>query len=183
MNRAGLGRQRVLALAAGSALLLLLLDRVVFTPVLAGWRARAAEIATLQAAIATGSALLDQETRWQRWRDETGTRLLPAAPADAEGRLLTQVDGWARQAGLKVTALRPQWQPRSGGLPLVQLQVTASGPLSAIVPFLYQLETAQTALAIEQLSLTPARQEGGDLSLDVRLSGLCATAVGREGQP
>lgn len=182
------GRERLLIVLAGAAVGLLLLDRVLLTPMLRRWRAAADEVDTLRAQVTQGSAVVGQEARWLLWRDEAESRLLPAEPAAAESVLLTQVDAWARQAGLTVQSLRPRWQEIKGQGSRPELQVVGSGPMAAVAQFLHALETSPLAVAVEHLALAGTGKAGAPLRLELRLSGLCqaaapAASAGRRAEP
>ena len=51
-------RQRLLVILAGAAVLLLILDSLVFTPLTKTWQAHAAEITQLQKSVANGRSLI-----------------------------------------------------------------------------------------------------------------------------
>ncbi len=179
MNLLRLPRERLLMAGAAAGLLLLGLDRLAFTPFLNAWRNRADEIRRLRTDVEQGAALMDQETRWLRWRDDLAARLLPAAPGEAESRVLSQMDGWARAAGLALHSLRPRWTEGPDRAPRLEFQVAGSGSLQSVTAFLYQVETSPIAIAVEQLELVPRNPEGTEVSLDLRVSGLCETAPGK----
>ena len=183
MIKLPLKRERLLVIAAGGCLALLLLDHFLLTPFFAAWRARSETIHELRAKIAQGTALVDQEPRWLKWRDDYNARLLSAVPADAESKLLNQVDGWARQAGLRLTSLRPRWKEGGKDRSMLELQVTGNGSMDAVVRFLFSLETAPLAVAVEQLEMMSGRQDSTELALDLRLSGLCQPSANRGGKP
>ncbi len=168
-----LSRERLLIVLAAAAVGLLLLDRVLVTPLLARWRAASDEVDALRAQLTQGGAVVGQEARWLRWRDEAEARLLPAEAGAAESVLLTQVDGWARQAGLTVQSLRPRWQEIKGQGNRPELQVVGSGPMAAVALFLHQVETSPLAVAVEHLVLAGTGKAGAPLRLELRLSGLC----------
>ncbi len=169
----GIDRRKWLLAGAIGFLGLLVLDRLVLSPTLAGWRDRQDLIVQRRAQLADGNNLLDQETRWLRRRDEMQQRLLPPDKANAEKQLLGLVDDWARDSGFKLTALRPLWKQTEAREPLLELQVNGTGGMSAITRFLYAVETAPTAIAIEQLELSAQGQDGRELGLNMRWSGLC----------
>jgi hypothetical protein len=179
MNLLRIGRERLLLGGAITCLALFGVDRLVLTPCLAAWRSRADEILRLRLAAEQGAGIIGQESRWQRWREETNARLLPAVPGDAESALLSRVDAWARGAGLTVNSLRPRWKEGVGHARLLELHVAGAGAPGAVIGFLYQLETSPLALALEQLELVPRNPDGNELALDVRVSGLCQNASGK----
>jgi hypothetical protein len=172
-----LGRERLLVSAAVACLALLLADRLVLTPLIQGWRERADELARLRAAIAQGDALVAEETRWLRQREEHAARMLPAASADAENAMLTHVNAGARETGLAVSSLRPRWTETPRRVPLLELQIAATGNLDAVVRFLHHLETGPLAIAVDAAELVPMRPDGSVISLDLRISGLSRGAL------
>jgi hypothetical protein len=174
-------RERLLLGAALFCLLLLAVDRLVLVPFLAAWRARADEILHLRAAVKQGTVLMEQESRWLRWRDDLAGRLLPGAAGDAESQLLGHVDGWARAAGLAVSSLRPRWSVGPDRAPRFELQVAGSGPLQSVTSFLYQLEASSLALAVEHVELVSRNAQGSEIGLDVRLIALCQGNAGKGG--
>ena len=183
MIKLPLKRERLLVIAAGGCLALLLLDHFVLTPFFAAWRSRADAIQELRTNLAQGASLVDQESRWLKWRDDYNARLLSGVQPDAESKLLNQVDTWARQAGLRLTSLRPRWKEDGKDRTMLELQVTGNGSMDAVVHFLFSLETAPLALAVEQLEMMSGRQESADLALDLRISGLCQPSAPRSAKP
>lgn len=181
MNPMRLPRERLLLVGALACMLLLGLDRLALTPFLRAWRSRADEILRLRAEIDRATALMEQESRWLRWRDDAANRLLPGAPGDAENQLIGRVDGWARSAGLAVSSLRPRWTEGPDRAQRLELQVAGSGSLQAVSTFLYQVETSSVAVALEQMELVPRNNEGTDIVLDVRLCALCQGAGNKGG--
>lgn len=172
MSLRQLGRERLLLLLAGACIALFVLDRLLLTPLLTRWQGRAEELRRLRANAAQGAGIITQEARWLRWRDTAENRLLPGEPAAAESILLTQVDAWARQSGLMVKTLRPRWQDVKGQGSLPELQVAGTGSLSAVVRFLYQVETSPLALAVEHLELSAGSRDESSLRVELRISGL-----------
>jgi hypothetical protein len=181
MTMLQIGRERLLLFGALAGLSLLVFDRLLLTPALTAWQERADEIQRVHLNLAQGAAVVDQESRWLRWRTEMAARLLPAQAGDAESALLGRVDQWARSAGLTVSSLRPRWRDRDQRLPVLELQVAGNGTLGAVANFLYHVETSTLAVAVEHLELVPHTAEGTDLGLDLRLSALCQGAAGKGG--
>ncbi|MBN2449083.1 MAG: hypothetical protein JXR77_01760 [Lentisphaeria bacterium] len=176
MKRWSVHRERLLLIGAGAGVLLLVLDRLVLNPFLAAWRTRADTIRELETSLVHGLAMVDQESRWLRWRREANERLLPGEAAAAENALLTRVDAWARRAGLTVTSLRPRWKEMPDRRSIPELQVIGGGSMSAVVQFVHQVETSPLAVAVEHLEITPGTRQSAALVVDLRISGLCAAA-------
>lgn len=178
-----LNRERLLLIIAGGSLLVLALDHFVFGPLVASWRERSEAIRQLRTRMAQSTVLLDQEARWLRWQTDYRARLLPGATAEAESQLLTRLDSWARQAGLRLNSLRPRWRDQDNTPVALELQLSGNGSLAAVINFIHSLETAPLALAVEQLELVQSQQGGSELSLNLRLSGLCRSSTTRSATP
>lgn len=177
MNWRQPSRELLLALGAAACVLLYGLDRVLVEPALAAWQLRADENRALQAQLQSGRALLAEDARWQRLGQEMTASLLPVVPSDAESVLLNQSNVWANATGLRLTSLRPRWRESRDGERQLELLLSGTGKMDAILRFLHQVETARLAVAVELVELSPTRQDSPELSLNLRLSGLCRKAA------
>jgi len=85
-------REKMLAIAAGVALALLLLNYLVVSPLIDAWQSRTKEIKDLKTKIADGAMLIRrQDTVESRW-DYMRTNALDSNPTVAEKQLFTAFD-------------------------------------------------------------------------------------------
>src|SRR4051812_2233106 len=98
-------RQQILAAGAITVVALLLLDRVVITPMLEGWKTRAADIARLEGDIRKGRELIDRgdqlRGKWSNMKTNTLTE------DSAEQKLLEAFQRWSDEARISVSSLQP----------------------------------------------------------------------------
>lgn len=166
-------RQRLLLIAAAVGLALLVLDRVLFTPLGRAWQAQRTEIASLRQSIDNGRSVIARadQTR-QRWA-EMQTGALPKDPAQAEQDLITAFDRWGRASGIELGSIRPQWKKgATARYSLLECRVDATGSLPALSRFLYELERSPLALRVDTLELASRDDNGQRLSLSLTVSGL-----------
>lgn len=166
-------RQRWLALIAGSALLLLVLDRVVFTPLVKTWQDRTAEIASLQRSIANGHSMIDRANRTESLWATMQKNALPKDPAQAEQDVISSFDRWGRATGVDLGSIRPQWKRgATDRYSVLECRIDASGTLSTLARFLFEIEKSPLALRVESLELSSRDDQGQKLSLALVVSGL-----------
>lgn len=166
-------RPRILAWLAGAGVLLLLGDRLVFSPLVRYWQASTRENARLEQAIASGRNLLERSgdsiSRWQDIQEHA----LPIDPAQAEQRLVSALDRWGRASGVELGSIKPQWKrgidDRSS---LLECRVDATGPLAAITRFIYELEQSPLTLRVDSIELSARDAAGQTLTLGLLVSGL-----------
>jgi hypothetical protein len=173
MTKPALDRQRWLLILTGIAVALLVLDSLVLSPLTRVWQARSAEIARLGKLVAEGESTAARGERTRGlWREMQG-QALPTDPAKAEQDLLTAFDRWGRAGGVEVASIKPQWKRgQTSQYSLLECRVDVTGPLPAIVRFLYEVEKSPLALRIDSLELNAREDSGGKLSLGLLVSGL-----------
>lgn len=168
-----LPRQRLLLIASGLLVGLLILDRLVVGPALAHWRARSSELATLERTLQAGRAVVESrertESSWRHLREGA----LPRDPSLAEQRLLSSLEAWARTEGVELTGLRPRWRKATAtDASLLECRLDATGSFSALVRLLGELEKSPLALRVESIELTSRDESGQRLSLALSVTGL-----------
>lgn len=174
-------RQRLLAILAGVAVLLLVLDRVVLTPLTKNWQARTAEIVQLKKYVANGRGLLERAERTQSLWQEMQGQALPKDPAQAEQELVSAFDRWGRASNIELGSIKPQWKKGQGDrYSLLECRIDASGSLTTLARFLYEVERSPMALRIESIELSARDNNGQRLSLALLVSGLRLTPLERK---
>ena len=173
MSNVSSQRQRLLMILAGAAVLLLVLDSAVFTPLTAAWRARSAEIARLTRLVADGRSSIARADRTRAMWAEMQQQAIPAEPAKAEQDLVTAFDRWGRAGGVELGSIKPQWKRGANNrYSLLECRVDASGSLNAITRFLHEVEKSPLALRIDSIELTSRDDSGNRLTLGLLVSGL-----------
>ncbi len=146
-------RETLLGAVAAICLVLFVGDRLVLSPLVDGWKERAAKIEELDLSLIKGRALIGQEDRYKRRWEEMKEMALPEEESEAEGQVLKSVNRWARESRLNVTSLRPRWRESKNEFKRLEIRASCQGSMSEIARFLYTLETASTPLALESVGI------------------------------
>lgn len=166
-------RQRWLAIIAGLAVLVLILDRVVFTPLVRTWDQRSTEIVTLEKSIAKGRNLKERGPRMESLWKEMQANALPKDAAQAEQDLISSLDGWGRTSGVDLGSIKPQWRRgATDRYSTLECRIDASGNLAALTRFLFEVEKSPLALRVDSVELASRDDNGQKLALDLVVSGL-----------
>lgn len=175
-------RQRLLAIIAGSAVGLLILDSAVYTPLVNNWTARSAQIATLNKNIAAGRSSIERAQITRSNWDEMQRNALPKDAALAEQQVLSAFDQWGRSTGIELGSIKPQWKRGANTrYSLLECRVDAVGSLSTLTRFLFEVEKSSLPLRVESLELSARDPQGDKLSLSLVVSGLRLAPL--EGRP
>jgi hypothetical protein len=166
-------RQQLLFIVAGVVFGLLIGDKLIFTPLVNSWKARAGRITDLRKQVDEGAKLLNRaEALRQRW-SQMQTNALPNNKSKAEQQVLSAFDQWSRDARISVNSITPQWkQERDEAYQTLECRVDAAGSVGTLAKFLFNVERDPMALKIESVEITARDKEGQNLSLGLQLSGL-----------
>jgi hypothetical protein len=174
-------RQRWLVIGAGALVALLMLDTLVFTPLVKLWQARTAEIARLEKSVAAGRGTIARAAQTQRVWAEMQSSALPKEPAQAEQDVISAFDRWGRANNIELSSIRPQW--KRGGTDkysLLECRVDAAGSIPTLSRFIYELERSPLALRVDSVELTSRDDGGSKLTLGLIVSGLRLSPLERK---
>lgn len=176
-------RQRMLMIGAGAAVALLVLDRVVFTPLTNLWQAHTAEIRRLQAQVASGRGTISIGGQIERQWSDMQANALPKEPAQAEQDVIAAFDRWGRANNIELSSIRPTWKRgATDRYSLLECRVDATGSLPTLTRFLYELERSPLALRVDSIELSSRDDGGSKLTLGLIVSGLRLTPLERKFQ-
>jgi hypothetical protein len=170
-------REQLLGILAVTAVLLMVGDKFIVQPLTAGWAARNKRIADLEKQVAEGTGKLDRERAIRdRWAAMRATALTNNVSA-AEGQALRAFERWGRDANVTVSGLKPAWKKTSDREEhqTLECRADATGSLSSLARFLYQIEKDPLAMKVDVVELTTRDTEGRNLTLSLQLSGLVLT--------
>jgi len=170
-------RQQLLTILAVAALVLFAGDSLLLKPMVAAWKARAAQVTSLRKDIEQGKSLLEREqtirSRWEALRRST----LPSNRSTAEQTVFKAVDRWAQDSRVSITAITPQWKRGDDDdFTLLQCRVDASGNLGSLSRLIYNIEADPMALKLESVELGARDKDGQQLPLALQVSGLVLNA-------
>ena len=167
-------RERYIAITTAALLALLLMDRVVFTPL---HENRAALEDRTQMALSrmeyAGVLMNRRKQVASRWRAmvEDG---LKSNSAEAESAVMHAVHDWSQETGLSLSSLRPErTETKKEGLKEITFRASATGSMNAVGRFLWRLESSALPVRVLELQLGTRKEGTDDLSLQLRISALC----------
>jgi hypothetical protein len=181
MKLTALNRQRLLIILASAGVLLLVLESLVFAPLIKNWQARSAEITRLSRNVANGHSVVERGPRTQSLWSEMQAHALPLDAAQAEQQLISAFDRWGRESKIELGSIKPQWKRGATDRhSLLECRIDATGSLATLARFLYEVEHSPLALRIESLELTTRDPQGQRLTLALLVSGLRLTPLERK---
>lgn len=165
-------RQKTLVILAALGVAFLLGDKMVVTPLMAGWEARSKQIAELTKQVNQGSLLVSRDAvirdRWEHMRTNT----LPADVSFAENEVLTAFERWSKESGISISSIKPQWKQAGDDFMTLECRADAFGTIQAVTRFLYEVEKDPLALRVEALEVSARDNDGQQLAVGLQVSGL-----------
>jgi Tfp pilus assembly protein PilO len=165
-------RERLLVVLAIACIVLLGGDRLVLSPLVKAWKARASRIVELEGSLAKGKILVTREKDLQKRWSDMRERSLPTVLPDAENQVLSSVNSWSQESGLSVTALKPRWTQEEKDHRKVEFRLSGTGDIRSVAQFLYELEAASLPIRIESVEIASRDNQGRSLSLEMVFTGL-----------
>ncbi len=175
-------RQKFLMIGAGAALLLLVADSLIISPLTKAWDSRTAEIARLRKSVTEGRSLVARADRTRALWAEMQSQALPKDTAKSEQDLISAFDRWGRGANIEVGSIKPQWKRGTNArYSLLECRVDATGSIANLTRFLWEVERSPMALRLDSVELTSRDDNGAKLTLGLLVTGLRLTPL--EGRP
>jgi hypothetical protein len=165
-------RQQLLVILAAAGAALLIGDRLVLSPLVAGWQARSKQIAELTKQVSQGSLLVSRDSvirdRWDQMRNST----LPEDVSAAENEVLRAFERWSQESRISVSSIKPQWKRAGEDYMTLECRADAFGSIEALTRFLYEVEKDPLALRVEAVEIAARDNDGQQLSIGLQVSGL-----------
>jgi hypothetical protein len=169
-------REKLLLIATGGCLVLLILNWLVISPLTASWRHRSERIATLRKSLGDGAMLLRREASIRgRW-EHMSTNALSSTPTVAERQLFDAFDRWVRESRVTEGSFKPQLKQTDDNYSVMECHAEVTGAYGTIIRFLYDLEKDPMGLQLQGVELTARDDAGQQISLGLELSGLLLPA-------
>ena len=165
-------RQKLLLVLTIVAATLLVGDKLVYSPLVRLWQSRQQEIRKLRLQVKEGSALVRREQVVRgRW-DEMRTNTLPNNPSQAQEKVLKAFEDWARESGVTLNGITPQWKSDTDEYQTLVCRVNAMGTLWMLSRFIFDIEKGPLGLKLESVEINSTDNTGQQLALGLQVSGL-----------
>lgn len=168
-------RQKTLIIITAIVAGLYIGDHLVIEPLIKWWGTRSQEIASLTKQVNEGRNLIHREDVIRGEWDGMRTNTLPNDSASAERQIISAFDHWSRDSGVEITGLLPQWKNDTDDYQTLNCRVEASGTLSTLSQFLYDVEKGPMGLKLDSMDLGTRDSSGEQMTLAIQVSGLALT--------
>lgn len=167
-------RERLIAIAAIGALLLLVFDHYVLTPVMDSYEQLQLDATSLAGQTEDAMRLFQRSKRTSRLWGAMNEKGLKDEPGQAEGEVLHALRDWAAQAGVTLSSVKPERIEGGGELRQIDFRAAGTGTMRAVSRLLWLMQSAELPLRIQDLQLGSRTEGRDDLSLQVHFSTLYA---------
>ena len=165
-------RERNIAIGVAAAALLFALDQYLLSPYFDQRKFITDGTTKAQVQWAKGTKTLNSQRKLKPvWADIIAGGLKTDA-SDAESQALNAVREWAQDAGVILTALKPERASQEGKFQVISFHVTGTGPMRAISRLTWAMETAPIPVRVNDLQLTPRKEGTDDLQVQMSVSTL-----------
>jgi hypothetical protein len=164
-------RQQVMLFVAIGALLVLVGDHLILTPIVSGWQTRTKRIAELKHSIQQGQMLIDREQNIRSHWSEMRTNTLSSNASLAQSQIFKAFDRWSQDSHMKVGSIKPQWK-HNDDYTVLECRANATGDIQSLSKFIYDAEKDPLAVKVESVEIMSRDNNGQQLSLVLQVSGL-----------
>ena len=164
-------RERTIALVTVSAVVILLLDQLVLSPVMTQFEQLRADDEKYTKELADANSLfMHRKATEARWNQMIADGLKFDA-AETEAALDRAVYDWAQGSGVTLKSCTPEHMTQKDR-PEVVLYVVGTGNMNAVAHFLYRAQTSRLPVQPEDLEIGSRREATDDLTVTLHISGL-----------
>ncbi len=166
-------REKMIAIGVGAVIALYAVNSSVIDPYVARLHAIDDDTATATATLNERLALFARQSELKKvWAAMTRGGL-SADPSAAESLALKATLDWAGEAGVTITALKPDRVTDENQFQIISFHATASGSSPAVGKLLWDIETATIPVRLTDLAVTPRKEGTDDLVVQFGISTLC----------
>ncbi|MFC1631232.1 GspMb/PilO family protein [Candidatus Omnitrophota bacterium] len=149
-------REKIILYAAVFIIMLVLLDRVVLSPILSRIRSLTDEIVAQENVIRKNLHIVSQKGRIKKEMDKYASFIVAAQSEDEEmGAFLQEIEDLANESSVYVIDIKAVGTETADVLKKYLLKLNCEAQMEQLTKFFYSIENAQTMLKIEQFDLRP----------------------------
>lgn len=165
-------REQKIMILAVSALLILIGDRYVLSPILAARSEVSRQKEQLAAQLDESLALLERarilKPRWNGML-ENG---LSYDVEKTEAAVLRYIENSSGQSGFSITSIQPEHLPVKEKFGTIEFMVSGSGSMESVTRFLWAIETANVPLKISTFQLGANNENADVMSLQLNMTSI-----------
>ena len=172
-------REKFVAIALGGALAVLVLDRLVYTPLNDWGDQLTTDQAELQQNKDQQQTLFQREHNLRKVWAELNSGGLKSDASEAEAQIERAVSQWAQESGVAVTSWHPEPRTAKNGFLQINFLATGTGTLAGASKLMYRIETAKIPIRLEDVQLASRKEGNDDLTITLKLSTLSTAPAGK----
>jgi hypothetical protein len=170
-------RERYISIAVLVAASAFAIDRLFLSPYLERRKALAEEMTNRDRTLGDAQQMLQRERQLRQIMRGMGGSLRADASA-VEGQLLHLLHEWQQQAGVGGASFQRVHALEAHGFTHLKYNISAAGSMPAIAMLVYRVETAPIPLRVDDIHVTPKRETGDELQVQLVISTLGRTSTG-----
>jgi hypothetical protein len=165
-------RQQLLGILAITAVVLWVGDRLLFSPLVQSWKDRSTRIASIKKSVIDGNRLIERDAKIRERWEHMRTNTLASEQPLAEAQMYSAFNRWTEGSRIVISSVTPRWKQNADDFATYECHVEASGNLSTLTRFLYEVENDRLGIKVDLVELTAQDDRGAQLSLGLQVSGL-----------
>lgn len=164
-------RERLIAVVTILVMMIFILDRYAVTPFMEAKENISIEKQGLMNDMRNAEKIFRHRNRIKDEWQEMIRGGLGSDPSGMESMVLHEIRQWSYDCGLSISSIKPD-RNRSEGMILKEIifNVACRGSMNSVGQFLWQVENSQLPLRITEFQLGAREENGGDMSLQLKLS-------------
>jgi hypothetical protein len=166
-------RERYIGIATVVVVGILVLDRLIVTPLLDSKVDLDAQLVKARDDRDAANRLLSTSRRMDRdWRAMAGTRgeRLKDNEAAAESQVLNSIGAWSQSSGLSVSAVKRVRTEKEKDFIKIAYRATATGTMRQVGEFLWKIQTSDIPVRITDIQMNSRKDGTDDLSVQIGIA-------------
>lgn len=164
-------RERYVVIAAIAVVGLLLLDRVLVTPLLARMNDLRASVEKAEDKQRENQGTVQNgQNAGRRWREMSAGALKVDAAA-TESQAVNSIGDWAQQSGMNLASVNPEGQPqREKEFMRVTFRASGTGTMRQIGEFLFRIQSASIPVRVTDMVVNSKKEGMDELTIQLGIS-------------
>lgn len=166
-------REKYIAIVTAAILLLFIVDRYVWAPVMDARERVQSEKQGLLVQLQQAERVFNRRSRLADQWNEMKEGGLGSDPSVIESRVLNALRQWSEDCGLPISTVKPDRDRKEGAeMREILFNLALAGNMEGVARFLWEVENCSLPLRIKEFQLGSRAGDGSDLSLQIKLSAL-----------
>ncbi len=164
-------RELSLFLLTVAAIIILLSDRYVISPVWASRQAVSQQKQEIITLVARNKDIVENvapvaRRKWKQMEDDG----LYDDPARSENMMINYLNEISRQYGITLSSIQPDYGSQNGGIGILDFTVAGSGFALDVYEFIWSIETSKKPIRLDAVHISSKDSSSGQVSVQLKLS-------------